>query len=358
MRIRQVIARLAQLLIGKQRYRAWRIAILRRSEMNRQTGRVYEMRVSRYLPVTQPLILCSQIQRSGGTLLTDLLDGHPQCHTHPHELHIGCPDTATWPDLKLEDDADTWFTMLFEKRARDSFWMDYQRRIRKTDEPDRFPFMFWPDLQRAIFEQCVSSKPVRSVRDIFDCYMTAYFNAWLDNQNLYTGEKKYVTGFIPRMSMKESNVEQFFTVYPDGYLLSIIREPKSWYASASRYNQTVYGKLDHALELWRLSAQATVKAKHRFGDRVYMISFDDLLSDTARTLRSLTAYLGIEFVDSLLTPTFNRIPIGPNSSFAMSNSEVSPVPLTRYKDILSSEEINTINRLAFDLYEQVLALKE
>src|SRR5574341_435505 len=179
MRIRQVIARLAQLLIGKQRYRAWRIAILRRSEMNRQTGRVYEMRVSRYLPVTQPLILCSQIQRSGGTLLTDLLDGHPQCHTHPHELHIGCPDTATWPDLKLEDDADTWFTMLFEKRARDSFWMDYQRRIRKTDEPDRFPFMFWPDLQRAIFEQCVSSKPVRSVRDIFDCYMTAYFHAWL-----------------------------------------------------------------------------------------------------------------------------------------------------------------------------------
>jgi len=37
-------------------------------------------------PVTSPLVLISQIQRSGGSLLSQLFDGHPEVHAHPHEL--------------------------------------------------------------------------------------------------------------------------------------------------------------------------------------------------------------------------------------------------------------------------------
>jgi hypothetical protein len=40
-------------------------------------------------PVTSPLVLISQIQRSGGSLLSQLLDGHPELDAHPHELKIG-----------------------------------------------------------------------------------------------------------------------------------------------------------------------------------------------------------------------------------------------------------------------------
>ena len=42
---------------------------------------------------------------------------------------------------------------------------------------------------------------MRSERDVLDCYFTSYFNAWLDNHNLYTGPKKVVTGFVPRLSL-------------------------------------------------------------------------------------------------------------------------------------------------------------
>ena len=35
-------------------------------------------------PVTSPLALISQIQRSGGSLLSQLFDGHPEIHPHPH----------------------------------------------------------------------------------------------------------------------------------------------------------------------------------------------------------------------------------------------------------------------------------
>jgi hypothetical protein len=39
-------------------------------------------------PVTEPLVLISQIQRSGGSMLSKLIDGHPQLHVHPSELKL------------------------------------------------------------------------------------------------------------------------------------------------------------------------------------------------------------------------------------------------------------------------------
>jgi hypothetical protein len=43
------------------------------------------------VPVREPLVLITQIQRSGGTLFAQLLDGHSKLHVHPSELHIGKP---------------------------------------------------------------------------------------------------------------------------------------------------------------------------------------------------------------------------------------------------------------------------
>ena len=46
------------------------------------------MRLRHLRPVTEPLVLISQVQRSGGTLLSQLFDMHPQCHAHPDELAV------------------------------------------------------------------------------------------------------------------------------------------------------------------------------------------------------------------------------------------------------------------------------
>jgi hypothetical protein len=43
-------------------------------------------RLNNPVRVDQPMILISQIQRSGGTLLSRLFDSHPAIHAHPYEL--------------------------------------------------------------------------------------------------------------------------------------------------------------------------------------------------------------------------------------------------------------------------------
>jgi hypothetical protein len=54
-------------------------------------------------------VLISQIQRSGESLLSQLLDGHPELDAHPHELKIGYPNKYTWSKLNLNDDPKNWY---------------------------------------------------------------------------------------------------------------------------------------------------------------------------------------------------------------------------------------------------------
>ena len=144
-------------------------------------------------------MLVSQIERSGGTLLSRLFDGHPECHAHPRELEIGYPNQKRhWPPIDL-DRPESWFEMLHEahlgKYRRKGYWSSKRAA-------ERIPFLFSMQLQRTIFDTCVATRNMRSERDVLDCYFTSYFNAWLDNHNLYTGPKKVVTGFVPRLSLE------------------------------------------------------------------------------------------------------------------------------------------------------------
>ena len=82
-------------------------------------------RVRHAVPVREPLVLVSQIQRSGGTLLSQLFDAHPELHAHPHELHVGSPSKVNWPELDLAAGPDEWFRILFEHPTGRAFEEGY-----------------------------------------------------------------------------------------------------------------------------------------------------------------------------------------------------------------------------------------
>src|SRR5215212_2021070 len=91
-----------------------------------------EQRLERPVAVREPLVLISQIQRSGGTLLSQLLDAHPQLHAHPHELHIGYPrDKRDWPRLDLTRGPEEWFRALREAHVDRMLVGGYRKYARK-----------------------------------------------------------------------------------------------------------------------------------------------------------------------------------------------------------------------------------
>jgi hypothetical protein len=301
--------------------------------------------------VTSPLALISQVQRSGGTLLSQLVDGHPELHAHPHELKIGYPTKYTWPKIDLSDDPNKWLETLFEYSVLSHFKKGYKKEKKREDA---FLFLFLPSVQREIFLDYVGSIDSLTLRDVFDGYMTSYFGAWLNNQNSY-GQKKFITGFTARLAMSSDNMESFFEIYPDGRLFSIIRDPKNWYPSAIRHKPRVCRGIRDGVDLWKKSAQAMLRNKDRYGDRVCILTFEDLIIKTESVMSFLAELLEIKFEDILLEPTFNKYPIRANTSFEAEKNGIIATTLQRYKT-LTSEELEFIESKSKELYGQVLNL--
>jgi hypothetical protein len=149
------------------------------------------------------------------------------------------------------------------------------------------------------------------------------------------------------------NMESFFQIYPDGRLISIVRDPKNWFPSAVRHDPVKYGDIKSALGLWNESTQAMIRNKEKFGERVCVVKFEDLVSRTELVMRHLAHFLDIQFDEILLTPTFNKSSIRANTSFEMEQSGILNSTLTRYKT-LRDEELEIINEMTKGEYRKVL----
>lgn len=300
-------------------------------------------------PITSPLALISQIQRSGGSLLSQLLDGHPEVYAHPYELKIGFPNKFLWAKIDLNDRPERWFEMLFEDDVINQFKEGYKKG---QQAEQRFAFIFFPSVQKNIFLTYLESIESVTSRDVFDAYMTSYFGAWLNNQNRL-GQKKIVAAFTPRLAMIRESIKSFFEVYPDGRLISIVRDPANWYPSAVRHRPNKYGNIREAINLWTQSTEAMILNKQRYPQYTCIITFEDLINKMESVMRFLSDFLTIEFDETLLTPTFNNYPIPANTSFKTKKPGIVTSTLGRYKT-LEKKELKIIKDMTDGVYQQVL----
>jgi len=301
-------------------------------------------------PVTLPLALISQVQRSGGTLLSQLFDGHPEVHAHPYELKIGYPKKYFWPQIDLNADPKKWFLLLFEDIILEHIQSGYSKSKR---DKITYPFLFLPSLQHKIFDIYLKSIKEICLRDIFDAYMTSYFNAWLNNKNFSSHNKKYVLAFTARLSVSSENMEAFFGIYPEGRLISLVRDPKNWFPSAARHRPKRYSDLEKGINQWLESARASIRNKEKYGEKVCIIRFEDLITKTESVMRYLSSFLGIEFNDIMLRPTFNGSPIRANTSFELEKEKIVVSTLYRYKT-LKPEDLDMIQTMTAKDYDLVL----
>jgi hypothetical protein len=145
------------------------------------------------------------------------------------------------------------------------------------------------------------------------------------------------------------------SVYPDGRMISVVRDPRSWFASAREWSLE-WKNIDHAMAVWHQAADAEFKARELLGDRLHLLVFDDLIRKTEKTMRALARYLRIRFTPELLVPTFNSLPIKANSSFEVKDYSVIQQPPDRYRSVLSASEIKQIDASARDRYEELVVM--
>jgi hypothetical protein len=301
------------------------------------------------VPVDQPLLLISQVPRSGGTLLNTLLDGHPGLHVHPWELLIGHPTKYDWPRLEVDSDPGVWLEVLRERFIPRLFAEGYRKTpdLRHVDDMPTLPFTLAPSFLERLFRVLCAAEPPSTQRAVLDRYFTAFFNAWVDCQGLREMPKSWVVGFCPRLAWGDSR-RRFFEDYPDGAIVAIHRDPRGWYASASRLAER-YGEFEAALEFWRRGAEETLAAKKEDPHRTFVLTYEQLVTEPRRTMESLAGWLDIDWDPILLQPTFNRQPTVPNSSYRLIETGIRTESLERWREILSADDVKRIEAEALEL---------
>jgi hypothetical protein len=216
------------------------LRLLDKREFKRTAGRAMAGRVANLddleafitanpVRLRTPLVLVSQVQRSGGTLLSQLFDNHPQLAAHPDELKIGYLAGGGWPLLDPALGPARNFELLFEVKIVGMMKRGFNKGYRDLA---RHRFFIIPRLQYSLFKHLFTTEPPQNAREILDLFFTSYFNAWLN----YRGdlrEKRWITAFAPRFADKAANVAGLFGSYPDGRLIHVLRDPKNWFPSAS-----------------------------------------------------------------------------------------------------------------------------
>jgi hypothetical protein len=272
-------------------------------------------------PIRCPFVLISQISRSGGTWLSQLLDHHPQLWVHPLELRFGRSRKSDWPDLSAVRDPQQAWELIRYVKAEEAFGSGSYSK----SSDDTHPMLFCADIQQALFLQLAEIWPPAAARDWFDIYLTSFFNAWLDYQRRY-GSKRYVAGFASMLALAPDSMREFCKVYPDGWLISIIREPLDWYASVKQRALTdekpkrsakklLYGEFEDIERAYLDNVRAIHDNRASFGDRFILLDYAALAADTEATAKMFAARIGLDWHPSLTRQTFNGMPIKPNTSF-------------------------------------------
>jgi hypothetical protein len=303
-------------------------------------------------PVALPMLLVAQVQRSGGSLLMQLLDGHPSLQCYPNELDRlkgrGPDGWARWLDSKpaAAEIVDPWVWTTRNGYSKMSGSASHLR----DDHTYTLPFYFSWDVFRAVYGK--ASAEAAGGRQVLQAYFTAFFAAWLNNTNI-SGDKQRLVAFAPgALDRGQSDVDAFLDFQGDGKIVGLVRDPFSWYASASKHSSK-YGPLPEAIGLWSRQTEVLLDAAKQAPQRVRVFLFQDLLTDPAETTGQLCDWLGVPRHPSTALPSFNGQPFWSNSSFEVIKGEVKLDPLNRAKESLSPQEIEQIGSLAGALWDRV-----
>jgi hypothetical protein len=301
----------------------------------------------RYPSRSIPLILISQLPRSGGSLLSQLFDGHPRLLVYPWEMKIGFPSKSRWPDLKLSDTADRLFATLFHAELALFARKGYQKSGKGRRTKERLRFNYSPIEHYQSFVSLLPSDPNR--RSILDTYFCTLFEAWQP----YKSNANAVVGFVPKMASFPDSIASFFQDYPDGRLISILRDPADWFASRrahTKSGQVRYGHVDEEMRIWNRMARNALRYQKDYGEQFFMLSFRDLVTNREGTLRRLVQWCGVDFNPCLLEQTFDGNPIESNTNFDDPEDRLSEAVLERKRGLAKCECQN-----AYELTQQMRA---
>jgi len=260
-----------------------------------------------------PLVLVSAWNESGGGFLHRLFDGHPELMVYPFELQLGTG--------ALRDGFSDWFSAKYrwpelpqdlDAASPDGLFKAFMDQELKSTlaEPDTakhraYALDFGLDDARALFRAALAQTDRsggRTRRAVVEAYVRAVFTAWTGRRA--SGRERFFLGHCPTVNL---DADHFLHEMDGLAMIQVVRSPISGFAD---FRRRVPGMDPGRFAVkWSLVNALSVFWQGKYPDRVRTVFFEDLLADREAAMRGLCGFMGVDFEDVLLEPTFNGAPM-------------------------------------------------
>ena len=291
----------------------------------------------------RPVFICGH-QRSGTTLLQNLLDGHPRVLLLPSEgtyftsfayVARGAPS-----ELAMDRFASEWIARLVDPNFEPHF------RLGKSDS-SRNPAV---DFARALFGWHAALRtrveprlaPLLAVAAAFKTTAAPHSapSIWVDKtpQN-----ERYAARFAPLGRAR---------------FIQLVRDPRATFASLAQIYRSgesePFDAAEHARAIGRSLRLAIVNAR-RLADRYLVVRYEDLIARPAEEIERVRRFLDIPADPTLLVPTAGGRAVRANSSFgagaagAIEGARSAPVLSPEHLDLLGAHASGAARALGYDM---------
>jgi len=279
--------------------------------------------------------------KSGTSLLRSLFDGHEKLFAIPVETHLA-KYLGWWTKYPLKAQESAHKITVKKIIDHTTGWIN---ECNNTD--DRYSDNF----SKNIFNLISFKSEMAKLSDPIDEreYIEMYFSA------IYTS----ITGLqlstdVRVVEKSVENIEHALrlkNLLPGSKFIHIIRNPYSNLVTLRKYMQKLapsYPHLDKLIKSIRDSFYYAQNNRELIKDYM-IIRYEDLVVDTETIMKMLCEFVGIQFIESLVTPSFQGKLWGGNSVTDRSFTQVSTERLNPWKREINALEIKTTNTFLGDV---------
>lgn len=284
--------------------------------------------------------------KAGTTLVQSLLDGHPDLFVLPVELkffrYTGLPRLA--PSNRPLGALPRWRSPLPAERTRpppevlESLLSGGElRRFLDTGTAPRHVDLRSVQFDAERFEAELRRHDFADLRALFLAVVDR-FRACLG------GDRRYPRRFVEKTPRQEEFAWKLHQWFPRASFVHVLRNP---YANAHAELLSGTFQMERRHRVYRPLAKSLYFLEHnaRTLPRYRVLRYEDVVQKPERTLRSLAAFLDLEFSDSLLQPSFLGIPWPGNSRTTDGRLRgIDPRPARAFLDRIQALDIALVNR--------------
>ena len=260
------------------------------------------------------------MSRSGGTLLNNLCDGHPQLNVFPFEYWNLCNKNT------IREFHHRFFRFL--PRDRKMREVGFHQRL--NDIIDGVHGTGTYDALYALFIEEIGG--IRSIPDFYDVFQEFYFPR-ICGHSL----RDKTVNHPANLSLRSPAYIQ--RIFGDVNLIITVRDPRASFLSYTRNRERFrgYGHNEaqtreyckHWLEVVRLYVESDP------GINSLWLRFEDVVNETPTAMHRVAEFLDVDFNETMLAPSRLGKPVESNSSFETTPA-LTRAPLERWQDHLDS----------------------